>query len=195
LLVVAASLSISPAVRQKLPFDVIRDFAPVSQLVDLPHLLVVHPSVPAHSVKEPIALANPKSGELNYASSGTATSTHMAAEFFSFASAHDFKRMRDPKLLALRKRIRALGDPELTDAQRRWRCVMEIELKNGRILKHQTMAAKGSFENPLTRAEEDEKALDLLAPVLGARRSTALLETLWNIEQVRDVRALRALYC
>ncbi len=84
LLVVAASLSISPAVRKKLPFDVIRDFAPVTQLVDLPHFLVVHPSVPAHSVKELIGLAKTKGGELNYASSGIATSTHMAAELFLY---------------------------------------------------------------------------------------------------------------
>ena len=84
LLVVAASLSISPAVRKKLPFDVVRDFAPVSQLVDLPHLLVVHPSIPAGSVKELIALAKGKPGELNYASSGIATSTHMAAELFFY---------------------------------------------------------------------------------------------------------------
>ena len=84
LLVVAASLSISPAVRKKLPFDVIRDFAPISQLVDLPHLLVVHPTVAANSVKELIALAKAKPGALNYASSGIATSTHMAAELFFY---------------------------------------------------------------------------------------------------------------
>ena len=42
----------------------------------------------------------------------------------TFASAHDFRRMRDPRVLALRKRIKAVGDPSLTDAQRRWRCVM-----------------------------------------------------------------------
>jgi len=84
LLVVAASLAISPAVRRKLPFDVIRDFAPISQLVDLPHLLVVHPSVHASSVNELIALAKAKPGELNYASSGIATSTHMAAELFLY---------------------------------------------------------------------------------------------------------------
>jgi len=84
LLLVAASLSISPAVRKKLPFDVIRDFAPITQLVDLQHLLVVHPSVSANSVKEVIALAKAKPGELNYASSGIATSTHMAAELFRY---------------------------------------------------------------------------------------------------------------
>ncbi|MPZ47036.1 MAG: tripartite tricarboxylate transporter substrate binding protein [Betaproteobacteria bacterium] len=84
LLVVAASFSISPAVRKKLPFDVVRDFAPITQLVDLQHLLVVHPSVPAKSVKDVIALAKAKPGELNYASSGIATSTHMAAELFRY---------------------------------------------------------------------------------------------------------------
>jgi hypothetical protein len=56
------------------------------------------------------------------------------------------------------------------------------------------MAAKGSFENPLTRAEEEEKALDLLQPVLGKARSRALLDALWNIDTLADVRKLRALY-
>jgi 2-methylcitrate dehydratase PrpD len=112
----------------------------------------------------------------------------------TFASAHDFKRMRDPRVLKLKERIRAVGDPALTDAQRRWRCAMEITLKDCRRLTHQTMAAKGSFENPLTRAEEAEKALDLLVPVLGAKRSARLLAALWDFENVKDVRALRRLY-
>jgi len=112
----------------------------------------------------------------------------------TFKSAHDFKRMRDPKILALRSRIEAVGDPDLTDAQRRWRCVMEIRLKDGRTLNHQTMAAKGSFENPLTPEEENEKALDLIEPVLGRKRTHALLEALWDFDQIKDVRALRRLY-
>ena len=112
----------------------------------------------------------------------------------TFKSAHDFKRMKDRHVLALRKRILAVGDPKLTDDQRRWRCVMEIKLNDGRVLQHQTMAAKGSFENPLTRAEAEEKALDLIVPILGAKRSVALLATLWDIETVKDVRALRKLY-
>ena len=112
----------------------------------------------------------------------------------TFKSAHDFKRMKDPKVLRLRKVIEAVGDPSLTDKQRRWRCVMEIQLKDGRTLNHQTMAAKGSFENPLTPAEENEKALDLLVPVIGKARSNALLEQLWNFEKIKDVRSLRKLY-
>jgi tripartite-type tricarboxylate transporter receptor subunit TctC len=84
LLVVAASFTINPAVRKHLPFDPIRDFAPVSQLASLPHILVLHPSVPASSVKELVALAKARPGELNYGTSGVATSTHMAAELFLY---------------------------------------------------------------------------------------------------------------
>jgi 2-methylcitrate dehydratase PrpD len=112
----------------------------------------------------------------------------------TFKSAHDFARMKDRNVLAVRKRIEAVGDPGLTDAQRRWRAVIEIALKDGRKLTHQTMAAKGSFENPLTPAEEEEKALDLIAPILGGQRSRALLAALWNFEKIKDVRALRKLY-
>lgn len=112
----------------------------------------------------------------------------------TFASAHDFGRMKDRKVLKLRERVEAIGDPALTDAQRRWRCVMEVRLKNGRTLKHQTMAAKGSYENPLTPEEEEEKALDLIVPILGKARSAALLGELWNLEKIADVRSLRALY-
>ena len=112
----------------------------------------------------------------------------------TFKSAHDFARMKDRKVRAVRKRIEAVGDPGLTDAQRRWRAVIDITLKDGRTLAHQTMAAKGSFENPLTPQEEHEKALDLIAPILGRQRSHALLAALWNFEKIKDVRALRRLY-
>lgn len=112
----------------------------------------------------------------------------------TFKSAHDFDRMKDPRVLKVRARIHAVGDPALTDLQRRWRCVMEVHLKDGRVLHGQTMAAKGSFENPLTAAEENEKALDLIAPVLGKRRSAELLDALWNFDRIRNVRELRSLY-
>lgn len=89
LLVVAASFTINPSIRKNLPFDPLRDFVPVTQLVTLPHILVVHPSVPVKSVKELIALAKSKPGQLNYGSSGIATSTHMAAELFRHMTGTD----------------------------------------------------------------------------------------------------------
>ena len=112
----------------------------------------------------------------------------------TFESAHAFKRMKNSKVLKVRKRIEVVGDPGLTDAERRWRCVMEVRLKDGRTLHHQTMAAKGSYENPLTRDEEQEKALDLIVPILGEACSRELLAQLWNFEQITNVTALRKLY-
>jgi tripartite-type tricarboxylate transporter receptor subunit TctC len=84
LLAVAASFTINPALHKKLPFDPVKDFTPISQLATLPHILIVHPSVPVKSVKDLIALAKAKPGGLNVAASGIATSTHMASELFMY---------------------------------------------------------------------------------------------------------------
>lgn len=84
LLAVAASYTINPALHKKLPFDPIRDFSPISQIVTLPHIVIVHPGVQVKSVQELIALAKAKPGEINVAASGVATSTHMAAELFMY---------------------------------------------------------------------------------------------------------------
>jgi tripartite-type tricarboxylate transporter receptor subunit TctC len=66
----------------KLPYDVTRDLAPVSLIADSAFVLVVHPSVPAKSVKDLIALAKAKPGQLNYSSAGSGTNLHVAAELF-----------------------------------------------------------------------------------------------------------------
>jgi len=86
LLTVAASFTINPALHKKLPFDPVRDFSPISLVVTLPHIVIVHPSVPAKSISDLIKLAKAKPGDLNVAVSGLATSTHMAAELFMYLS-------------------------------------------------------------------------------------------------------------
>jgi 2-methylcitrate dehydratase PrpD len=112
----------------------------------------------------------------------------------TFKAAHDYKRAKDPKVLKLRERIQAIADPGIPAPVRGWRCVMEITLKDGRRLTHQTMAAKGSPDNPLNRNEVAEKALDLMGPVIGKARGQKLIAALYDIERVKDARALRALY-
>ena len=112
----------------------------------------------------------------------------------SFASSHDSSRLKDAQVVAMRRRIQTVGDPALTDPLRRWRCAMEITLKNGHVLTHQTMAAKGTAANPVTMQDVQKKALDLLAPVLGRLRARALISALAEIERIADVRALRKLY-
>ena len=84
LLAIAASFTITPSLRKQLPFDPVLDFSSVTQLVILPHILVVPPSVPATTVKELIALLKAKPGELNCATSGVGTSTHLALEQFMY---------------------------------------------------------------------------------------------------------------
>lgn len=82
LLATVSSFTIIPSTYKKLPFDPIKDFAPVTTLNSFSFLVVVHPSVPANSVKELIALAKGTPGALNYASGGVGTPPHMGAELF-----------------------------------------------------------------------------------------------------------------
>jgi tripartite-type tricarboxylate transporter receptor subunit TctC len=83
LLLLSSSGTILPALRAKLPYDLERDFAPVSLVGFGTGVLVLHPSVPARSVKELIALSRSRPGKLNYGSSGVGTSPHLAGELFN----------------------------------------------------------------------------------------------------------------
>ena len=81
-LVVASggAFSIGPHVYAKMPYDVFKDFAPVSLFVTVPQLLVVHPALPVKSVKELVALAKARPNQLNFGSSGTGSTPHLATE-------------------------------------------------------------------------------------------------------------------
>ncbi|HKA44026.1 MAG TPA: tripartite tricarboxylate transporter substrate binding protein [Burkholderiales bacterium] len=81
-LVTSISHSINLSVNRSMPYDTRRDFTPVLQIADAPNILVVHPSLPAYSVKELIALARARPGAITFASSGGGTSTHISAELF-----------------------------------------------------------------------------------------------------------------
>jgi len=74
--------AINATLYPKLPFDFARDFAPVALTTAAPNILVVHPSVPARSVKELVALAKSRPGQLNFASAGTGTAPHLSGELF-----------------------------------------------------------------------------------------------------------------
>jgi tripartite-type tricarboxylate transporter receptor subunit TctC len=74
--------AINPALYAKMPFDPSKDLAPISALVSLNNVLVLHPSVKANSVQEVIALGKAQPSYINYASSGSGTSTHMSGEMF-----------------------------------------------------------------------------------------------------------------
>lgn len=80
------NLVINPALSLKVPFDPVRDLAPVALTVVSTNLLVSHPSLPVRSVKELVAFAKSRPGQLNYASSGVGAVGHMAAELFAMTA-------------------------------------------------------------------------------------------------------------
>jgi tripartite-type tricarboxylate transporter receptor subunit TctC len=82
LLVVPSGFAVNPSIYKTLPFDAIRDFAPVSQLAASPLVLVVHPSFPPRTVKELVAFLKARPDEINYGSSGNGSPPHLATELF-----------------------------------------------------------------------------------------------------------------
>lgn len=82
ILMAPTSHVINPSIYSKLPYDTVKDFVPITFAVSATILLVVHPSVPAKSVKELIALAKARPGQLNFGSAGNGTVFHLAAELF-----------------------------------------------------------------------------------------------------------------
>jgi tripartite-type tricarboxylate transporter receptor subunit TctC len=82
LLMGISTLAINPAMFRKVPYDAQRDFAPITQAVFLPNILIVHPSLPVRTVKELIAFAKARPGALNFASAGTGTNPHLSMELF-----------------------------------------------------------------------------------------------------------------
>jgi tripartite-type tricarboxylate transporter receptor subunit TctC len=89
ILIVATGYGLNPSLYAKLPYDTIEDFSRINLLAFSPNVLVVHPSVPVKSVKELIAFAKSRPGQLNYASSGAGTGGHLSIELMKYMSKID----------------------------------------------------------------------------------------------------------
>lgn len=81
--------AVNATLYRKLPYDILRDFAPVTQLASSPNVVAVHPSLPAKSIGDLVKLARAKPGEINYASAGVGSATFLAAEMFKAAAGID----------------------------------------------------------------------------------------------------------
>jgi 2-methylcitrate dehydratase PrpD len=111
----------------------------------------------------------------------------------TFESAHDETRMKDRGVLDMRSRIELYGDDDLTRAMPSRQGIVELTLQDGSVLRHHVKAVRGTADNPMTRAEVDEKCFHLLAPILGRKRSRLLCDTVWTLEDVGSMRNLRPL--
>ena len=83
LLMVPVTYAVTPSLYPKMTYDAVKDLAPVAQVAAAPFILVVHPTLPVKSVKDLIALARSKPGQLNYASASTGGMPHLAGELFN----------------------------------------------------------------------------------------------------------------
>ena len=82
----AGPMAVNPGVYEKLPYDPVKDYAAIAGVINVPLVLVANPSLPAKNVKELVALARAKPGEVNFASSGNGVTNHLAMEMLSIAA-------------------------------------------------------------------------------------------------------------
>ena len=89
MLLITTTHTVNPSLMKKLPYDAVSDFAPVTLAVTQPNILAVHPSIPAKTVKELVALAKSKSAHFTFASGGTGSSPHLSGELFKLVAGID----------------------------------------------------------------------------------------------------------
>jgi 2-methylcitrate dehydratase PrpD len=111
----------------------------------------------------------------------------------SFQAAHDKARMRDPAVARERAKVQLVKDDELQKRLPRREAFVELTLTDGTQLTEHVTAVRGTSDNPMTKQEVIAKARDLMAPVLGASTTGALIEKLYALEKMKDIRELRPL--
>ncbi|HXF55582.1 MAG TPA: MmgE/PrpD family protein [Hyphomicrobiaceae bacterium] len=115
---------------------------------------------------------------------------HIVDGGLTFRSSHDQERMSDPAVLALRERIRLEPDEALAVAHPPRQGIVEIRLRDGRLLRHHAKVVRGTPQNPMTEDEVAAKALDLMRPVLGYERSRRVADTVLRLESLGNTAEL-----
>jgi 2-methylcitrate dehydratase PrpD len=111
----------------------------------------------------------------------------------SFRAAHDMARMRDPRILEQRAKITLVHDPDLQKEMPVRVAIVEVAFTDGTRLSERVTAVRGTPRNPMSKDEVIAKAQDLMNDVIGREKSERLIETVYAIESVKDVRSLRPL--
>jgi 2-methylcitrate dehydratase PrpD len=111
----------------------------------------------------------------------------------TFKSSHDAARMKDPEVLALWKRIHLIPDEALQALYPARVAIVDVTLKDGQHYSQRVDAVLGSAQNPMSQEQVAEKCRDLMAPELGAAQTDKLIDAVFHIENMQDVRALSPL--
>jgi 2-methylcitrate dehydratase PrpD len=110
----------------------------------------------------------------------------------TFKSTHDYGRVGDPQILAMKRRIKSLPSEMLGRAKPARQAIVEIRTKEGRKVKHRTYKVRGTQDDPMTRGNVTAKAEDLLVDVMGASRAKQLIERIWTIEKTTQCQVTQA---
>ena len=109
----------------------------------------------------------------------------------TFQSVHDKPRMKDPAVLRQRAKVEVIADPRIDARRPRREAIVELTLNNGTELNQWVHDVRGTAENPMTRQEIVDKASDLISPVLGSATCSKLIEKIFALDSLRDIRELR----
>jgi 2-methylcitrate dehydratase PrpD len=111
----------------------------------------------------------------------------------TFASVHDHARLTDPATLRARAKVRLIPDEELQALMPLRAAIVDVRLVDGTQLSRRIDDVRGTANNPMTRAEIVAKASDLIAPILGPVKCASLIERIFQLDSVHDIRDLRPL--
>lgn len=111
----------------------------------------------------------------------------------SFAAAHDVARMKDPEVLRQRAKVELVKDDSLSALLPVRVAIVEITLNDGTVLSERVEAVRGTPRNPMTKAEVIAKSRDLIEPIFGSSKTNRLIDTVFKIESVSNIQALRPL--
>ena len=111
----------------------------------------------------------------------------------TFKSSHDYGRLEDPAILAMKRRISMVPSPMLGRAKPARQAIVEIDTTDGRTVRHRTYKVRGTRDDPMTRKDVTAKAEDLLIDLMGTRRARQLINRIWTADKIRNVTSLRPL--
>jgi 2-methylcitrate dehydratase PrpD len=110
----------------------------------------------------------------------------------SFHAAHDRARMKDPDVLRVRAKVQLVPSEELEKLEPARQAIVEITLNDGTVLSERVTDVRGTVDNPMTREEVAQKCRDLVEPVLGKASCATLIDKVFALESIKDIRELRS---
>jgi 2-methylcitrate dehydratase PrpD len=171
--------------------------SPIQAPLDALQILMKrHPWQPDQVQKVVVRLATSELKTVNNREMADISMQHMLAVMLvdktvSFAAAHDKPRMQDPAVIRERAKVEVVGDEELERLYPKRVAVVEVTLGDGTRLVERVDAVRGTAQNPMPREEIVEKSRELIAPFLGAAKCQRLIDDVFALERLPNVRALR----